>query len=51
MFMRSELVEEGFVGKLKSGTKARRRIAVEVACGPAFQASPVEVPIVVGSPR
>ncbi|WP_095092853.1 hypothetical protein [Pseudomonas sp. Irchel 3A5] len=51
MIMRLEMVEKGLVEKLKLVSEEQRRIAVKVACELAFQASPVEVPIVVESLR
>ncbi len=51
MIMRLEMVEKGLVQKLKLVSKEQRRSAVKVACELAFQACPVEVPIVVESLR
>ncbi|WP_448651285.1 hypothetical protein ACSHWC_26145 [Pseudomonas fluorescens] len=49
MIMRLEMVEKKLVEKLKLVSEEQRRIAVKVACELAFQACPVEVPIVVES--
>ncbi|NIL20636.1 hypothetical protein [Pseudomonas sp. AN3A02] len=51
MIMRLEMVEKGLVEKLKLVSQEQRRSAVKVACELAFQACPVEVPIVVESLR
>ncbi|WP_249583667.1 hypothetical protein [Pseudomonas viridiflava] len=51
MIMRLEMVEKGLVEKLKLVSQEQRRNAVKVACELAFQACPVEVPIVVESLR
>ncbi|AQT91860.1 MULTISPECIES: hypothetical protein [Pseudomonas] len=51
MIMRLETVEKGLVEKLKLVSEEQRRSAVKVACELAFQACPVEVPIVVESLR
>ena len=51
MIMRLEMVEKGLVEKLKLVSQEQRRSAVKVACKLAFQACPVEVPIVVESLR
>ena len=51
MIMRLEMVEKGLVEKLKLVSQEQRRNAVKVACELAFQACPVEVPIIVESLR
>lgn len=51
MIMRLEMIEKGLVEKLKLVSQEQRRSAVKVACELAFQACPVEVPIVVESLR
>lgn len=51
MIMRLETVEKGLVEKLKLVSEEQRRSAVKVACELAFQACPVEMPIVVESLR
>ncbi|MCW0973260.1 hypothetical protein [Pantoea sp. JV6] len=51
MIMRLEMVEKGLVEKLKLVSEEQRRVAVKVACELAFQACPVDVPIVVESLR
>jgi hypothetical protein len=51
MIMRLEMVEKGLVEKLKLVSQEQRRSAVKVACELAFQACPVDVPIVVESLR
>lgn len=51
MIMRLEIVEKGLVEKFKLASEEQRRGAVKVACELAFQACPVEVPIVVESLR
>ncbi len=49
MIMRLEEVEKSLVEKLKVANEEQRRSAVKVACELAFQACPVDVPIVVES--
>lgn len=49
MIMRLEEVEKGLVEKLKVASEKQRRSAVKVACELAFQACPVDGPIVVES--
>lgn len=51
MIMRLEMVDKGPVEKLKLVNNEQRRGTVKVACELAFQASPIEVPIVVESLR
>ncbi|QXI42237.1 hypothetical protein HU734_018570 [Pseudomonas wayambapalatensis] len=51
MIMRLEMVEKGLVEKLKLVSDEQRRGAVKVACELAFQACPVEMPIVIESLR
>ncbi|WP_092457295.1 hypothetical protein [Pseudomonas sp. NFACC45] len=51
MIMRLEMVEKNLVEKLKVASEEQRRNAVKVACELAFQACPVDVPIVVESLR
>lgn len=51
MIMRLEMVDKGLVEKLKLVSEEQRRGAVKVACELAFQACPVEAPIVVESLR
>lgn len=49
MIMRLEMVDKGLVERLKLVSDEQRRGAVKVACELAFQASPMDVPIVVES--
>ncbi|TSD79706.1 hypothetical protein FFI16_025840 [Pseudomonas sp. KBS0710] len=51
MIMRLEMVEKSLAEKLKSVSEEQRRSAVKLACELAFQACPVEAPIVVESLR
>lgn len=51
MIMRLEMVDKGLVEKLKLASDEQRQVAMKVACELAFQACPVEVPIVVESLR
>ncbi|WP_207282555.1 hypothetical protein [Pseudomonas sp. FW300-N2F2] len=51
MIMRLEMVQKNLVEKLKISSEEQRRSAVKVACDLAFQACPVDVPIVVESLR
>lgn len=51
MIMRLEMIDKGLVEKLKLVSEEQRRSAVRVACELAFQATPVEEPIVIESLR
>lgn len=47
MIMRLETVEKGLVERLKAASPKQQRSAVRVACELAFQAVPVDMPLVV----